>query len=67
MGAGSWLKTTPAINLILETKGFDDLADVKAAAAERWVSAVNAGGAFGNWRYAMARKIAQVREILDAS
>ena len=30
--------------LILETKGYDELADVKAAAAQRWVAAVNAEG-----------------------
>jgi type III restriction enzyme len=59
------LKTTPVVQLILETKGFDDLADVKAAAAERWVAAVNADSTFGVWRYAMARKIDQVRQILD--
>jgi hypothetical protein len=34
----------PTTYLVLETKGFDDLADVKAAAAERWVAAVNADG-----------------------
>jgi type III restriction enzyme len=59
------LKTTPVIHLILETKGFDDLADVKAAAAERWVAAVNADGTSGSWRYVQVRKIAQVKEILD--
>ena len=59
------LKTTPVVNLILETKGFDDLADVKAAAADRWVAAVNADGAFGTWRYALVRKIDEVRKVLD--
>ncbi len=53
-------------HLIIETKGFDDLADVKAAAADRWVKAVNADGQFGRWRYEMARSVAKVREILDA-
>ena len=38
------LKTTPPIHLILETKGFDPLEEVKRAAAERWVAAVNADG-----------------------
>jgi len=33
------LKKTPVVHLILETKGFDDLADVKAAAAGRWIAA----------------------------
>lgn len=59
------LKTDPAVHLILETKGFDELAEVKAAAAERWVTAVNADEQYGHWAYAMARKISQVREILD--
>ena len=59
------LNTDPPTHLILETKGFDELAEVKAAAAERWTSAVNADGQYGRWTYAMARKVGQVREILD--
>lgn len=59
-------KTNPVSMLILETKGFDDLAEVKAAAAERWVAAVNADGQHGTWRYAMARRIGAVRDILNA-
>jgi type III restriction enzyme len=61
------LKAEPETYLILEVKGFDPLADVKAAAAERWVAAVNADGQYGVWRYAMARKVEQVREILDGA
>ena len=61
------LKTEPAAHLIVETKGFDDLADIKSAAAERWVSAVNADGRMGTWRYTMARKVVDVRRALDAS
>jgi type III restriction enzyme len=56
----------PGEHLILETKGFDELAEVKTAAAERWVAAVNADGAHGHWRYAMARSVEQVRSVLDA-
>lgn len=56
----------PAVHLIVETKGFDELAEVKASAAERWVAAVNADGRHGEWRYAMARKVSAVRDILDA-
>lgn len=52
-------------HLILETKGFDDLAEVKAAAAARWVAAVNADGRFGTWTYAMARNVDNVRLVLD--
>jgi type III restriction enzyme len=40
--------------LILETKGYDELADVKKQAAERWVAAVNVDGRYGRWQYAMA-------------
>lgn len=61
------LKTTSVIHLILETKGFDDLAEIKAAAAERWVAAVNADGTFGTWRYVLVRKLDQIRRVLDAS
>ena len=39
--------------LILETKGYDPLKEVKTQAARRWVSAVNAGGGFGFWDYAV--------------
>lgn len=59
------LKTNPVIHLILETKGFDELADVKAAAAERWIAAVNADAQFGTWRFTMARKMAEVGAVLD--
>ena len=60
------LKTAPATSLIIETKGFDELAEVKAAAAQRWVAAVNADGRFGRWHYEMARQVPRVRAILDA-
>jgi type III restriction enzyme len=50
------LNGNPPRHLVLETKGFDDLADIKAQAAQRWVNAVNADGRFGTWVYAMARK-----------
>ncbi len=59
------LKTTPVIHLILETKGFDDLAEVKAGAAQRWVAAVNADGQFGRWQYEMSRAMPKVRALLD--
>jgi type III restriction enzyme len=61
------LKTSPAVHLILETKGFDELADVKAAAAERWVAAVNANGQFGTWRYSMVRNVPDVAAALDSA
>ena len=45
---------SPPVHLILETKGFDPLAEIKAQAATRWIRAVNAEGSFGTWRYAMS-------------
>ncbi len=53
--------------LILETKGYDPLADIKKAAAERWVAAVNADGKYGYWQYAMARTVGAVRGFLDSA
>ena len=52
-------------NLILETKGHDDLAEVKVAAARRWVDAVNADGSFGRWDYAIAYNPNDVPELID--
>jgi len=49
-------------HLILETKGWDDLEDVKRAAAERWVTAVNADG-----RYAIARRPEEAKTCLTAA
>ncbi|MBI3663394.1 MAG: DEAD/DEAH box helicase family protein [Acidobacteria bacterium] len=46
--------------LIFETKGYDELAEVKEAAARRWIAAVNAEGSFGHWDYAVARKVSDV-------
>lgn len=59
------LKTDPW-HLILETKGWDPLEEVKAAAARRWVNAVNAEGSFGRWAYVIAKKPEEVDERIDA-
>jgi type III restriction enzyme len=61
------LKVEPVCHLVLETKGYDPLEEVKRAAAERWVAAVNADGTFGRWQYAVAKKVADVKAILDAA
>jgi type III restriction enzyme len=53
------------ITLILETKGYDDLAEVKVAAARRWVDAVNAEGSFGVWDYAIAFNPNDVPDLID--
>jgi type III restriction enzyme len=55
----------PRTHLILETKGYDPLEQVKAAAAERWVNAVNADGRYGRWLYRIARRPTEVHGILD--
>lgn len=52
--------------LIIETKGFDEKADAKRQAAERWVAAVNATKSYGKWRYVMAKQLDEVRTALDA-
>jgi len=50
--------------LILETKGYDPLAEVKSQAAHRWVRAVNAEGAFGSWNYAMISDMGKVGDVI---
>ena len=59
------LKGTSARHLILETKGWDPLEDVKRAAAERWIAAVNADGTYGHWQYVLVKKIADVTAQID--
>jgi type III restriction enzyme len=59
------LRTDPPRHLVLETKGFDPLEDVKVAAARRWVAAVNAEGAHGSWAYAMTRRVADIEAIVS--
>jgi type III restriction enzyme len=49
----------------LETKGHDELAEVKVAAAYRWVDAVNAEGSFGRWDYAIAYNPNDVPDLID--
>jgi type III restriction enzyme len=53
------------IRLILEPKGYDQLEEVKAQAAERWIHAVNADGRYGEWRYAVERNMNDVPALLD--
>lgn len=61
------LKTNPPVHVVIETKGYDPLAEVKSAAADRWVKAVNAEGSYGRWAYAMARKTTEVPDIIKRS
>ena len=51
--------------LILETKGYDPLAEVKSQAAHRWVRAVNADGSFGFWSYAMVSDVGKVEDAVS--
>ena len=59
------LKDTPDTTIILETKGFDPLAEMKASAAARWVNAVNAEGSCGRGSYELARNVSSVGEIIS--
>jgi type III restriction enzyme len=61
------LKSDPPVHLILETKGFDPLEEVKREAAERWVAAVNADGTYGTWRYALAKKVSEVAGLITSA
>lgn len=60
------MKGQPLVNLILETKGYDPLAEVKRAAAERWIAAVNAEGSHGEWAYRMVRSTTEVPDVISA-
>ncbi|MEO8622679.1 MAG: hypothetical protein ABI625_16530 [bacterium] len=51
-------------HLILETKGYDPLDEVKEGAAQRWCAAVNADGRYGSWQFAMARKMEDVPYLI---
>jgi type III restriction enzyme len=59
------LRCKAPCHLILETKGYDPLEEVKRAAAERWVAAVNAEGSYGHWQYALVKRVADVRGAVD--
>ena len=60
------MKGKAPLNIILETKGYDPLKDVKRQAAERWVAAVNADGQFGYWRYLLNEQISDIPAKLAA-
>jgi type III restriction enzyme len=54
-----------ARHLILETKGYDPLDEVKESAAQRWCAAVNADGRYGEWRFAMARRMEDIPYLIE--
>jgi type III restriction enzyme len=53
--------------LILEVKGYDQLAGEKQAAARRWCAAVNADGKFGRWEFRMIRNPAETAEAISSA
>lgn len=53
--------------VIVETKGYDPLEEVKREAAQRWVTAVNADGKYGVWRFALVKKISDIDQVIDAA
>ncbi|MGQ0556725.1 MAG: BPTD_3080 family restriction endonuclease [Nitrospiraceae bacterium] len=59
------LKSKQPHHFILEIKGYDPTEEVKRAAAERWVAAVNADGAYGQWQYGVAKKVSDVPDLLQ--
>ena len=59
------LNTDEQRYLILETKGWDPLEEVKVGAARRWTAAVNAAGGHGEWRYNVVKRIENIAEVLD--
>ncbi|MBI4657712.1 MAG: type III restriction endonuclease subunit R, partial [Verrucomicrobia bacterium] len=58
------LNTSEERYLILETKGYDPLEEVKKAAAERWVNAVNADGKYGKWTYRLVHRPTEIPSVL---
>lgn len=58
------IRLVNGVHLILETKGYDPLEDVKAQAARRWVDAVNADGGYGYWRYAVVHAVGDVAHAI---
>jgi type III restriction enzyme len=53
------------VQLVLETKGFDEKEAVKTQAAHRWVNAVNADGSYGEWRYEIVHDMNSIPALLD--
>lgn len=58
------VKTNPATHIILETKGFDELMEIKKQAAIRWINAVNADGNHGKWNYVIAMKPGEISHCI---
>ncbi len=59
------IRRDDGLNIVLETKGFDRLADTNKQAAQRWVAAVNEHVGFGRWTYRMVRDPNAVRDVIS--
>lgn len=60
-------KAESPLHLILETKGYDPKKEIKEQAAHRWVSAVNADGRYGRWRFVMTDSVPAIDGILSSA
>jgi type III restriction enzyme len=58
------LKSSTQEHIILETKGYDQLEQLKRAAAKRWVAAVNAEASYGRWNYLLAKNIESIPQLI---
>ena len=58
------LAADPVIHLILETKGYDPLEEVKKERRSGG-RAVNADGTFGRWEYRVVRKVGEISGVID--
>jgi type III restriction enzyme len=59
------LRAEQANHLILEMKGYDPLEEVKTAAGQRWVAAVNADDTHGRWAYRVAHSVSAIAALLQ--
>lgn len=48
----------------LETKGHDELKELKRQATQRWVDAVNAEGSFGHWQHVLVEHISDIGALI---
>lgn len=60
------VELTSGQRLIIEIKGEEGDAQIKAAAAERWCNAVNNDGRFGRWSYHLVRQPPDLMKLLDS-
>ena len=64
-GVPDFIVRLPGAHVLLETKGYDPLREVKQAAAMRWCAAINANGQFGRWDYRLVDAPEKVVRALD--